>query len=685
MSDAFETLAQACGVQRRYVDGIGHHRVASDESVMAVLRAMGCDIRRPDDAPRELNRFDEISRNRLIEPVAVIWEGRPTLVLVNSEAMSNETLHVAISPSVGPSIEWDVRRDDLRRSKGGKVGFRIPETVGTGLHQIEVTCGAVRSRATLIVAPPRCYRPTKDGMELGVFLPLYAARSESNLGVGSYGDLSRLQDWAGGCGATYLGTLPLLTTYLDEPFEPSPYSPISRSVFGELFIDMHDASERHPLPTLQSLLLDPSFAEVASSARSRELVKYREAWSLVRRCLEAVRDDVDGNSSLREQVDAFASRDALCESYARFRGELANRSGRDADAEERLYLCAQWLVNDQLERLSHERREAAAGLYLDLPVGANGGGFDAHRYPDLYAHTVSLGAPPDALFRGGQTWGFPPQIPERSRALGHVEFAEAIERHMRFAEALRIDHAAGLHRCFWVPNGAEATDGVYVKYPHREYYAILSLLSHRQECLVIGENLGTVPQEVNDGLRRRGVLGMSIGQFELGREHAPLPEPGHRTLASLNTHDMPTFAAHWQGLDIDLHAELGIIPDESTGQERRERLAARERVVRTLHECGLLDTGDESILGVLRGLLRHMASSEADCLVVNLEDLWGETRPQNVPGTVDEYPNWRRKASRTIENISHDERIDSLLRELRRVSGEPTPAEGTDNRADMAR
>jgi len=664
---ALNALAARCGIQRRYTDGTGQRRVASTDAVLAVLGSMGFDVRRPEEAVAELARLEHDQTARLIEPVVVCWNSDAPSVALSPGCLSHERIEITLSKEHGHRHTWSVRSDELDASGGGGPRTPLPGAVADGIHELTVQAGGRDESATLLVAPSRCFEPSHDpedparGPELSLFLPLYAVRSESSFGVGSLGDLDRLASWAGGVGARTMGTLPLLSTFLDEPFEPSPYAPVSRAVFGELFLDVHDAGSRHELPTLRALLGSPEFDRRAHEARTGELVDYRASWALVRRCMEAAASDTLSSNRLREAVERFGRDDHLIGEYVRFRAErAAGPDARSPDAEGWMYLTAQWLLDEQLNRLASNGNATGCGLYLDLPVGAHRDGFDTWRAPGLHAPGVSMGAPPDELFRGGQDWGFPPVVPERSRQLGHRVLSDAIERHLRLASALRVDHAAGLHRSYWVPHGLGAADGVYVRSPAEEYYALLSILSHRHEARIIGENLGTIPRQVDRGLRRRGVLGMSIGQFELGA-HAdrPLPTPGPRSLASLNTHDMPPFAAHWTGEDVPLLAELGVLEHADIGRHLASRETMRARVVDMLRSRGLIEHDDTA--SVLDGLLRYLRGTDAAMLVVNIEDLWLETRPQNVPGIVDGYPSWRRRSAWELERIICDPRLRDML------------------------
>lgn len=681
-SAALSTLAQRCGVQHRYVDGTGQRRVASTDAVLAVLRAMQIDVAHPEDAFDHLQQRDADHQSRLCEPVTVLWLGsNNSTVRLAPGAADAETVELRITSTDGVELHaWRPRPNTApakphRQEDQPAPQVALPVDLPPGRYQIHAQCLGRTDSGHLFIAPSQCFRE-EDSTELALFLPLHAVRSDANLGVGTTADLERLGRWAADCGARSFGTLPLLSTFLEDPFEPSPYVPVSRSVFGELFMDFHQAVRDLPLPRLAALLNNTDFAAAARAERARDLVDYRQTWSLVRRCLDAAAHDVHDAPTLTRQVADFASRHPLIADYARFRASKVSENAAPTDttaahrAEEQLFLAAQWILQQQLTQAARSLGDRG-GLYLDLPIGSHPDGFDVWRHPALYASSASLGAPPDSLFQRGQSWGFPPVIPHVSRSLAHEHFSTAIDAHLTYARALRIDHAAGLFRCFWVPNGFSAADGVYVHQPADELLALLSIHSHHHKATIVAENLGTVPRHISAGLQRRGLRNMSIGQFGLGNEAQPIPTPEPGSLAALNTHDMPTFAAHWRGDDLDLHASLGVVEPQDVPQLREGRTEMRRRVIVAMRTHGWTGDTDPDIPDVLAFLLRAMAESQPAILLINLEDLWQETHPQNVPGIADEYPNWRRKAIRTLRDIVESPSIQAFLKDL---TTEPRPA-----------
>lgn len=470
-----------------------------------------------------------------------------------------------------------------------------------------------------------------DRRRLGVFAPLYAVRSARGGGVGDLEDLSRLCEWAGGLGASLVSTLPLLAGRYNSPTDGCPYAPLSRSIFSELFLDV------------SAMMTEGERAE-AERLGSVALVDYAASWELKRRVLARETRAADA-----ARVEAFLAEDPLIAQYAQWRAQ------EDGDASARLlYGYAQMLLHDQLLTVRERAAAAGCGLYLDLPVGVVAGGFDVHRQPDLYARGIAVGAPPDAYFPEGQVWGFPPMLPERARLSGHAELIEATRRHLRYAGTLRLDHVMGLWRLYWVPGGHGADDGVYVRYDAAGALDALADLSHEHGALLIGENLGTVPPEVDAAMIDRGLLGMTAAQYDGGDQAMAPGAAKPDLLGAANTHDMPTFAGYLAGRDIDLRRALGLLDKSAAAYDARLRKAAVEQ----LHEkLGVRDEGE-----LFDALMERLCGSPSPVVMVALEDLWGETEPQNIPGVSEGYPCWRRTMRWTLEALMADDSIAARLR-----------------------
>lgn len=604
--DALEALARARGVEPELMDGLGHRRRTSQESLMAILRALGEPIDRPEDALDALRR--PVDRPRVL----VAWDGRLDLPLAGERDLEG----------VSDLGERWTRRAVPER---GVAQVEVPP----GVHDVHWEGG----QAWVIAAPSRAYGQPERVW--GLFAPLYALYEEGRRDLATYGTLRRSAELTERLGGRYFATLPLLPTFAEAPRrEPSPYAPVSRLFWNELYLDLGavpeaDPSSPSPLPEVDR------FIDWDAEADAR-LPALRE---LAGRCQGEARAALEAWADAHPLVHAYASHRAA----ASFDGDPAM-----VDA----FRYAQWRAAQQIE--------GVRGLYLDLPLGVHHDGFDVARWPGRFVRGCAAGAPPDPLFVGGQNWGLPPMHPERDRAQGYAYVRACLEHHMRVAEVLRIDHVAWLHRLYWIPQHAEATDGAYVNNPcPEELYAILSLLSHRHRCRVVGEDLGTVPQAVRDAMEAHGLWRTWVLQLfaHEGGWDAP-PDP---CVVTVNTHDLPTFAGWWEMRDIDDWVALGLF-DEGQARAEKER---RGRILQALRRAA--GAGDDaSPVAVVGELMRLLSTGPGQLLLVTVEDLFGEVRSQNVPGTHRERPNWRRRAAQPLEAIASHAEVLRRIGEARR-------------------
>jgi 4-alpha-glucanotransferase len=508
---------------------------------------------------------------------------------------------------------------------------------------------------------------------------MYAIRKERDRGAGDVGDLEALMTWTAGLGGRLVATLPLFATFTDGPgpFEPSPYSPVSRLFWNELYVDAarlpEFARSRHaaslmprgrcdrtvPLVDYPSLAegMAAVFAEL-SSVLTREPSDRLAAFERWR----AARPDAVSYARFRAAVERTGT--AWRAWPARTRdGDL--RPGDVDPAVELRHLYGQWAAEQQLDALVERGRERGVGLLLDLPLGVHADGFDVWRDRDAFVDGASAGAPPDRLFSEGQDWGFPPMHPERLRAGGYRYPIACIRALMSHASVLRVDHVMGLHRLFFVPWGMRATEGTYVTYPGDEWYAIIAVESARSGCAVVGEDLGTVRAAVRATMRRRGVMRTSVTELDLKPERDPvIADPPAGALAALDTHDLVPFAGFLDGLDIADRRRLGLIDDATADGLRAQRTEVLGRFARLLHERGLLETPDGDGPALMAAALASLAESDAAIVLVTLEDLWGERLSQNIPGTGREEPNWRRRSRLTLEELTASPEVVATLQRM---------------------
>jgi 4-alpha-glucanotransferase len=689
---SLRALARLCGLQIKYRDAFGRERRATPEALVATLQALGCPIGRPSDAWEALRAARMRLLDRICEPVVVAWEGRPArMELRLPPGDSEKTVSCELKCENGEAFRWSLRpaglpviRNDAAGSMRALVKWApLPGRLPPGYHQLRLETGGKALESLIICAPSRCHEGggAAGPGAWGVFLPLYALSSRRSWGSGSFTDLRRLVGWSGRLGGRVVGTLPLLGAFLDEGFEPSPYAPVSRLFWNEFYIDLEGLPE---LPGRGKAGGGAKLRRAIEGLREARLVDYRRGMACRRQVLEPLAAGFPENAGTRRlrAFRRFVEENPRVEDYARFRAVCERREQpwprwptrlrdgllRAGDYEPRAFqyhLYVQWLASEQLGAVSRAARRRGSGLYLDFPLGVNATGYDVWRERRAFAREARAGAPPDQLFTGGQDWGFPPLHPEAIREDGYRYHIACLRRHLRHASFLRIDHVMGMHRLFWIPRGFDASHGIYVRYREEELYAILSLESHRARCVIVGENLGTVPPEVNKAMSRHRIQKLFVLQYELPsltkRNLGAIPSG---CVASLNTHDMPPFTAFWEDLDIDERVRLGMVTAASAEEEKKERGAMRRRLVAVLERRKLFKGKSRKTADVLRACLALLAASRAGLVMVNLEDLWGETVAQNVPGTSTERPNWRLKARHPLEAFRT---MSAVLESLGRV------------------
>ncbi|MEW6540077.1 MAG: 4-alpha-glucanotransferase [Bacillota bacterium] len=665
-------LAGLYGVQTGYHGMTGRYEAAGPEALLAVLAALGAPVTGFADLHDAVRGRRQAVWRRLCEPVVAGWAGEQISMHLRLPTRGAEgPFHCRLELEGGETRHWsgDLGRLRVLRSvtvEGMSYVIRkliLPAGLPWGYHRLTLVLPAGVWEALVIVAPREAYLPPDEeaGRAWGVFLPLYALHSARTWGAGDLGVLEALLSWVRAAGGGLVGTLPLLPAFLDEPFDPSPYAPVSRLFWNEFYLDIGRVPELERCPEAQELAASPVFREEIEDLRAAPLVDYRRGMAVRRRVLALLaRSCFDGESGRHEALWRWARARPAARDYARFRAVAERRRAGwpawpermrggalqegDCDPEaERYHLYVQWLVHEQVESLAARTGKAGSGLYLDLPLGVHGGGYDTWREREAFALDASGGAPPDAFFTAGQDWGFPPLHPERIREQGYRYYIASLRHHLRPAGVLRIDHVMGMHRLFWVPRGMGAENGVYVRYRAREFYAVLSLESHRHRALIVGEDLGVVPGYVRQAMARHRVQRMYVLPFEhtpeSRRRFNPVPAD---SLAVLNTHDMPPFAGDWC----------------------RKESAEQVAFSLSLHHQGCPMVAPEEPGAVVRACLATLAASRARILLVNLEDLWLEPECQNVPGTGAERGNWRRKARYSFEEFSRDPGVLELLKEI---------------------
>ncbi|KUO02432.1 4-alpha-glucanotransferase [Streptomyces caeruleatus] len=687
-SDALSLLAELHGVATSYQPSADRTVTASAAALTLALTALGIDTSTPDAVGAALAARERELGERLLPPTLVCWSGAGPEAL---DALPSGT-RLRIETEQGET------RDDARQ---------LPP----GVHRLTATTPDGRTATShLVVAPPRL--PTPTGRSYGLLVQLYSLLSRRSWGMGDLGDLAELAAWAGrSLGAGFVQVNPLHAAVPGAPTDPSPYRPSSRRFPDPVHLRVEDVPEFAYVEDRERVraLLERAGRLREAVLEKGELIDRDAVWEAKREALELVREVPLGPGRRAAYVDFLAREGraledhatwcALAEAHgsdwqrwpaglrdprspetARARGELMDR----VDFHCRLA----WLTDTQLTTAQRVAREAGmpVGIVHDLAVGVHPAGADAWAQQEYFAAGMSVGAPPDAFNARGQDWGLPPWRPDRLAESGYEPYRRLLRALFRYAGALRIDHVMGLFRLWWVPQGHPPTEGTYVRYDAEAMLAILVLEASRAGALVIGEDLGTVEPGVRETLRSRGVLGTSVLWFERDwdGDGRPLPPDAWRSdcLATATTHDLPSTAARLTGDHVELRHGLGLLT-RPLEQERAEAAADTGEWLELLSRLGLLrgTHGGHCVSeeeAKIQAVHRFLLSTPARMVGVWLPDGVGDRRPQNLPGTWDQYPNWRLPIADaegkavTLEELAGSARVRALAEVLR--AGRAGPA-----------
>jgi 4-alpha-glucanotransferase len=715
-----ERLARLRGVGDAYHDYRGELRYFSLKTKTHILRAMGCAVDDPAALAAELSEV-EASRFRLLLPSIAAANGPRIGVELNIE-----------TPEFGGSLVWTVNLEDGGRHEGvvsttacpetwhGNVGgswitrrrLDLPVDLPPGYHELEVKLANLVSRCSLVISPAECYEPVAiaQGRRLwGIAVQLYTVRSAENWGIGDFGDLKQFIRWLAPRGAGFIGLNPLHALAPADPLRASPYSASNRHFLNVLYIAIPAVPEFLECAAARERASEPQFVLRLNELRAARLVDYRGVADAKFEILQLLFRDfcdrhLNAGTERAAQFRAFvAAGGVLLQLHARFDAldrhfcaALATPSGwlswpeeyRDVNgaASRRFaethplqvdfHLYLQWLAHDQLVSAQALARELGMpiGLYGDYAVGSNPSGSETWVDQASYRMGAEIGAPPDPLALKGQGWGIPPQDPFVMETQRLVGFVRLIRNNMRYYGALRLDHVMSLFRLWWVAAGDSPTEGAYVHYPLQLLLTVLALESARAACLVVGEDLGVVPDEMRRAMPEFGLYHYKVLLFEkdAGRFRRP-DEFVRRALGTVTTHDMPTLRSYWEGRDIELRRQLHLYPSvEIQNEVMREREQDRIALLAALREQGLEPTApaspSESFTPELANALHvYLARSGTKLVALQLEDLLGMVDPVNVPGTDSEYPNWQRKLTANVEDITGRRDLDDSFAQITRA------------------
>ncbi|OOF82978.1 4-alpha-glucanotransferase [Rodentibacter ratti] len=587
-----------------------------------------------------------------------------------------------------------------------------------GYYQLRLSTKSHRYSIRLLVSPKRAFQPPllKHKKIWGINVQLYSLRSQSNWGIGDFGDLAYLIEQSAKQGADYVGINPLHLSYPAVPEWASPYSSSSRRWLNFLYLNIPNLPEFRRCRSLQNWFKSEAAQTQILTLRQSETVNYSEVYPLKLTALEQLFAFFNRSKSAE-----IVERRQLFEQYVKSKGEALQLQGlfnvldgqehADHQGKEntigwlgwrkewqhltatkrksllkthqkqiRFFAWLQWLTEQQLAELQTLCKKCGMqlGIYGDLAVNSSRGSVDVWSDPELYCVNISIGAPPDPLGPVGQNWNLPPYNPSVLKARGFAPFIEMLRASMQYFGVLRIDHVMGLFRLWWIPEGKTAQEGAYVHYPFDELMAVLAIESVRSQCLIIGEDLGTVPDEVRSKLNEFQIFSYFVLYFARRDLHFPhTSDYPKNAYATIGTHDVPSLQSFWHCRDLELFEQLNILRGEVLKQKYDQRMIDKQALLNSLHRDHYLPPnyeGDALSMAMHDNLNfvihRYLAESESKLIGIQLENLLSQEVMFNLPGTLDEYPNWRKKLAQPLEFIFNNESLQNffaMINEARKV------------------
>jgi 4-alpha-glucanotransferase len=690
---ALEALARRCGIALGVADGRGGERRVTPETLRAVLGALGREADTEQRAAESLLELERQEWQSVVPPVVVATDAAVTVEVTLPEATRIVSWHLSCedgSQRTGEvafaDLELVARRDGDDRPGRRKERRRLAlGRVALGYHRLSIEPQS--AIAGVIVTPGRCYLPSlgdEHGLE-GLALQLYLLKSERNLGIGDFGDLAALAGELAGRGCSVLGLNPIHAPFPDDPEHASPYSPASRQLLNPLNIDVTSAPETRASPAAAELLADFGCAAEVASLRAAATLDYRRVAALKQRVLKLAYADWRraGGASAGELASFRAGQGTAFERHCLYfalrahmlaeglgpgdwhgwpqpyqdsRAAVVARFARTHADEVTWVAWQQWLADKQLAAAARAAGAMRVGLYRDLAVGADAAGAETWAERELMTHELRIGAPPDPGSATGQEWGLPPPHPERLRAGGYRTFVDLLRANMRHAGALRIDHVMALERLYVIPKGAPAADGAYLAYPFADLVGIVALESVRHRCAVIGEDLGLVPDGFRERMAAANVLSYRVLRWQRDGQRFLRPHEYPRlAVAVVGNHDLATLRAWWEGTDLTLEHEQGVLPEHELAPAQQARERDRQALLDLLHGEGLIAGGttELSFDALFVAVHELLGRSRALLKLTQLDDVLRERNPVNIPGA-SRYPNWRRRYSVTVERLGDE-------------------------------
>lgn len=721
-NELIDELSALCGIVFEYWDIFGNKYITSSATKEAILRSMRLKIETQEEILEEIIKNYDRQWVSFIEPVKVLSVNNqpfslPVFIPINEGLENSLLLSCRIEDEYNDSGEFTLSGDSLHVLEQRWInGQRYIKIELYDRHQREIgyyslfvkcnsACGELSGVARIIITPDTCYIPPElihENKRLwGISLNLYSISSHRNWGCGDFTDLAEMSRWLSGLGGGFIAINPTHALLNKMPYDISPYSPISRLYKNFIYLDIEKVSDVSEADEAQAFMQTDALNGELKRLRQSDLIDYEAIADIKEKILRYAfesfyekhyRKPTQRGSSfetyLKEEGDSLQSFSlylALCRSNKVADWKLWQEEHRNPSREavarlkeehkkEILFYCyIQWLIDSEMNNISESSKKSlSSGLMFDLAIGSIGGGSDVWNYQDIFALGINVGAPPDDFNPVGQDWGFPPLIPQRLKETGYEFFIQTIRKTMKYAGALRIDHALGMFRLFWVPDGSLPSEGAYLVYPSEDLLRIIALESTRNKTLIVAEDLGTVGENVYDRLQNLNMLSYKLLYFERNYPDSSFKPPwayAQKALCAVTTHDLATCYGFWGARDIEIKRDLGLYTeDEKYLRHLGERKRDKELLLRALHEQGILrgdyfiepfalsDMNQELCLAIYE----YLARTPCMLVSVSMDDILGTANQQNLPGVIETYPCWRQKTPINLEDIITDNRFKIL-------------------------
>ncbi|MFH0813629.1 MAG: 4-alpha-glucanotransferase [Pseudomonadota bacterium] len=730
-------LSALCGIIPEYWDIFGKKHIIFVETKKAVLRAMKLKIESVENIIEEINERKYRPWKSFIEPVHVISvNDQPLKIPIYipiEESKENElSLSWSIEDENGKRNEFMIIGEAITVSEQQwingiryiKINLLDMGRRDIGYYIIHVECkhpeniftggtNILYKTSKVIVTPDTCYIPSelRDGRTWGLSVNLYSIQSSRNWGIGDFTDLKEIIRWVADLGGGFVGINPIHAIPNTKPFGISPYFPLSRLYKNFIYLDVENTPEVSESKDAQAIIKSVSFKKELNKLKKGKLIDYEKIALVQEKILRHAfdlfyeRQYTHGTTRGNDFKRYISEEGTVLESFILFLtlwehmkkvhnvytwhqwpeeyhspSNVAVQEFRKTHEMETLFFkYTQWLIDEQLRETEKLARGLGmvVGLYHDLAIGSVGGGSDVWNYGGVIGE-ADVGSPPDDFNPNGQNWGFPPMIPERLKDKGYELFIQTIRKNMKYGGALRIDHAPGLFRLFWIPYGTSPKEGAYVWCPSEDLLRIIALESVRNRTMVIAEDLGTVGENVRETLKRFQMLSYKLFYFERNYpEPSFVPPEGYPEMAlcAVTTHDLPTIYGYWAGQDLKIKKQLGMYPDDNLRREQfNERKRDKKLILFTLKSHGIISDdylSEPKMISHMTpelclAIYQYLAKTPCKLLLVSLDDIIGTLNQQNMPGTVDSYPNWMQKTPLTLEEMLSDKRFVVLSEMLRK-------------------